>query len=175
MPHKRNPVSSMIALAAATRTPQQAATLLAAMGQQHERGLGNWQAELAEWPALFLSAHGALCALVDAIAGLQVDEARMRANIDALNGLVFAEALSIWMAGAIGRPRAHEAVERMTRSAVADGRHLREVAREAIGADPELRARLDPAQLDALFDPLAATLPAQRLARRQLDHLKESA
>jgi 3-carboxy-cis,cis-muconate cycloisomerase len=175
MPHKRNPVSSMIALAAATRTPQQAATLLAAMGQQHERGLGNWQAELAEWPALFLSAHGALRALVDAIAGLQVDEARMRANIDALNGLVFAEALSIWMAGALGRPRAHEVVERMTRDAVSESRHLREVARAAVAADPELRAQLDPAQLDALFDPLAATLPARRLARRQLDHMKASA
>jgi 3-carboxy-cis,cis-muconate cycloisomerase len=107
MPHKRNPVSSMIALAAATRTPQQAAALLAAMGQQHERGLGNWQAELAEWPALFLSAHGALCALDEALAGLQVDPARMGTNIDALHGLVFAEALSIYLAGAIGRPRAH--------------------------------------------------------------------
>jgi 3-carboxy-cis,cis-muconate cycloisomerase len=53
MPHKRNPVSAMIALAAATRTPQHAAALLASMGQQHERGLGNWQAELAEWPQAF--------------------------------------------------------------------------------------------------------------------------
>jgi 3-carboxy-cis,cis-muconate cycloisomerase len=152
--------------------PQQAATLLAAMGQQHERGLGNWQAELAEWPALFLSAHGALRALIDAFAGLEVDTARMRANIDALHGLVFAEALSIWMAGAIGRPRAHEAVEKMTRTAVEQGRHLREVARELVAADPELGARLDTAQLDALFDPVAATLPAQRLARRQLDTLQ---
>jgi 3-carboxy-cis,cis-muconate cycloisomerase len=172
MPHKRNPVSSMIGLAAGTRMPQQAATLLAAMGQQHERGLGNWQAELAEWPALFLSAHGALRALIDAFAGLEVDTARMRANIDALHGLVFAEALSIWMAGAIGRPRAHEAVEKMTRTAVEQGRHLREVARELVAADPELGARLDTAQLDALFDPVAATLPAQRLARRQLDTLQ---
>jgi 3-carboxy-cis,cis-muconate cycloisomerase len=174
MPHKRNPVSSMIALAAATRAPQQAATLLAAMGQQHERGLGNWQAELAEWPALFLSAHGALCALDEALAGLQVDPARMGTNIDALGGLVFAEALSIWMAGAIGRPRAHEEVERMTRTAVAEGRHLREVARERLGADPALCAGLDAAALDALFDPTAAARPARELARRQLAGLRTS-
>jgi 3-carboxy-cis,cis-muconate cycloisomerase len=173
MPHKRNPVSSMIGLAAATRMPQQAAALLAAMGQQHERGLGNWQAELAEWPGLFLSAHGAIDALNDAFAGLQVDTERMRANIEALNGLVFAESLSIWMAGAIGRPMAHEAVEKMTRTAVEQGRHLRDVAREFVTADPGLSAQLHLAQLDALFDPVAATLPAQRLARRQLDHNKE--
>jgi 3-carboxy-cis,cis-muconate cycloisomerase len=172
MPHKRNPVSSMIALAAATRVPQQAATLLAAMGQQHERGLGNWQAELAEWPALFLSAHGALQALDDAIAGLQVDTVRMRANIDALDGLVFAEAVSIWMAGAIGRPRAHEEVERMARTVVAEGRHLRDVVRDRLRAEPDLFSGLDAARLDALFDPVAAAAPATRLAQRQLDHLK---
>jgi 3-carboxy-cis,cis-muconate cycloisomerase len=167
MPHKRNPVSAMIALAAATRTPQHAATLLAAMGQQHERGLGNWQAELAEWPTLFLSAHGALRALNDAIKGLTVDTARMRANIDCLLGLVAAEALSIWLAGAIGRPAAHAAVEKMTQAAVAEGRHLRDVARAAVAADPAL-AQLDIAQLNALFDPAAATAPAQRLARARL-------
>jgi 3-carboxy-cis,cis-muconate cycloisomerase len=172
MPHKRNPVSSMIGLAAATRAPQQAATLLAAMGQQHERGLGNWQAELADWPALFLSAHGALRALDEAIAGLQVDTARMRANIEALNGLVFAEVLSIRIAGAIGRPRAHEEVERMTRTVVSEGRHLRDVARDSIAAFPDLCAGLDAAGLEALFDPVAATAPAQALARRQLDKLR---
>jgi 3-carboxy-cis,cis-muconate cycloisomerase len=172
MPHKRNPVSSMIALAAATRTPQHAATLLAAMGQQHERGLGNWQAELAEWPTLFLSAHGALRALNDAFAGLTVDTARMRANIDALQGLVAAEALSIWLAGAIGRPAAHAAVEKMTQAAVAGGRHLRDVARDTIAADAAL-ASLDIGQLDVLFDPVAATEPAQRLARERLAALKK--
>ena len=78
MPHKRNPVAAMIALAAALRAPQRVAALLAAMPQEHERGLGNWQAELAEWAGLFISAHGALKALAEAAAGLQVDAARMR-------------------------------------------------------------------------------------------------
>src|SRR5450755_3704263 len=78
MPHKRNPVAALIAIAAATRAPQIAATLLAAMPQEHERGLGDWQAELAQWPALFLAAHGALRALADACGGLEVDVARMR-------------------------------------------------------------------------------------------------
>ena len=84
MAHKHNPVAAMIALAAAARAPQRAAALLAAMGQEHERGLGNWQAELAEWPGLFISTHGALAALNEAFAGLQVDSARMLANIERL-------------------------------------------------------------------------------------------
>ncbi|AEK61907.1 3-carboxy-cis,cis-muconate cycloisomerase [Collimonas fungivorans] len=172
MPHKRNPVSAMIALAAATRTPQNAAALLAGMGQQHERGLGNWQAELAEWPGLFLSAHGALSALNEAVAGLQVDAARMLRNIDALQGLVFAEAASIYLAGAIGRPQAHGLMEQLTQRAVADGRQLAEVVLEAVKADERLRDQLDPEVLSALFDPVAATAPAEALARRQLQGLR---
>ena len=171
MPHKRNPVSSMIALAAATRTPQRAAALLAAMGQQHERGLGNWQAELAEWPALFISAHGALAALAEAFSGLQVDAGRMRANIDALHGLVFAEAASIWLAGAIGRPRAHALVEAMSQRAGAEGIHLGALLRESVQQDAALSGQVDLARLDALFDPAAASEPARRLAEPRLQAL----
>jgi 3-carboxy-cis,cis-muconate cycloisomerase len=83
MPHKRNPVAALVAIAAATRAPQLVATLLATLPQEHERGLGNWQAELAQWPALFMATHGAVQALADAGAGLEIDGARMRANIDA--------------------------------------------------------------------------------------------
>ena len=83
MPHKRNPVAALDAIAAASRGPQFAATLLATMAQERERGLGNWQAELAQRPALFMSAHGALRALANACAGLEVDTARMRGNFEA--------------------------------------------------------------------------------------------
>ncbi|MFX7870701.1 3-carboxy-cis,cis-muconate cycloisomerase, partial [Acinetobacter baumannii] len=81
--------------------------------QQHERGLGNWQAELAEWPGLFLGVPGALRALNDAFAALVIDEARMLRNIDALQWLVFAESASIALAGVIGRPRAHSLLEQL--------------------------------------------------------------
>lgn len=172
MPHKRNPVSAMTALAAAARTPQHAAALLASMGQQHERGLGNWQAELAEWPGLFLSAHGALTALAEAMAGLQIDSARMRRNIDALQGLVFAEAVSIYLAGAIGRPQAHSLMEQLTQQAVASGKDLAAVVIDAIKTDPRLRDRIDLTVLQTLFDPVAATAAAEALARRQLQTLR---
>lgn len=84
MPHKHNPVGAMLALANARRVPARAAALLACMDQEHERGLGNWQAEMAEWPWLWISAHAALAALCGAMSGLRVDTASMLANIGAL-------------------------------------------------------------------------------------------
>jgi 3-carboxy-cis,cis-muconate cycloisomerase len=173
MPHKRNPVGAMTALAAAGRTPHAAAALLGAMGQQHERGLGNWQAELAEWPGLFLCAHGALAALNEAIGGLQVDTARMRANIDALGGLVFAEAVAGYLAGFIGRPAAHTMLEELSRAAVASGRHLAAVAADTIDADPALRTQVDLAHWQSLFDPVAAAAPGAAAARALLQHLHD--
>lgn len=174
MPHKRNPVSTMIALAAARRTPQHAAALLACMDQQHERGLGNWQAELAEWPPIFLSVHGALGALNEAFAGLAVDRERMLHNIDALHGLVFAEAVSSYLAGAIGRPKAHALLEDLSRRAAAGPQGLDQLVRDAVAADPALAAHVDAARLARLFDPVAAAEPARRLAETQLHGLRLS-
>lgn len=171
MPHKRNPVSAMIALAAAGRTPQRAAALLANMSQQHERGLGNWQAELAEWPGLFLSAHGALSALNEAMAGLVVDAARMLKNIDALQGLIFAEAISIYLASAIGRPAAHHLMETLTAKAVADKAHLADVVKAAVNDDAELATQLDLSKLKALFDPVTAGQSGAAMARALIPEL----
>jgi 3-carboxy-cis,cis-muconate cycloisomerase len=101
MPHKRNPVACMVALAAAQRAPQRVAALLAAMPQEHERALGNWQAELAEWAGLVMSAHGSARAMAQALPGLQVDTARMRANLETLRSALPADASEEWFSPAL--------------------------------------------------------------------------
>ncbi|MCW7539023.1 3-carboxy-cis,cis-muconate cycloisomerase [Aquabacterium sp. A7-Y] len=177
MPHKRNPVASMVALAAALRAPHRVAALLAAMPQEHERGLGNWQAEIAEWAGLFISAHGALKALAEAAPGLQVAPQRMRENIDALQGLVFAEAVEMHWAASLGKAAAHTLMERLTQQALRERRHLREVALDALEREPELRGAGagGAAELDGLFSIEAAAAPAAAIARQQLQALREQA
>src|SRR5229473_1232709 len=72
MPHKRNPVAAASVLAAATRAPGLVATLMAAMVQEHERGLGGWHAEWVVLPELAVLTAGALATTADTIAGLEV-------------------------------------------------------------------------------------------------------
>ncbi|CAN5689300.1 3-carboxy-cis,cis-muconate cycloisomerase [soil metagenome] len=175
MPHKRNPVSSMVGIAAATRAPHRVAALLAAMPQEHERGLGNWQAELAEWAGLWISAHGSVKALADAAAGLQVDAAHMRTNIDALHGLVFAEAVSMHFASAIGKAKAHHLIEGLSQAVVATGRPLSELTLEALREDTELSRAINEADVQALFDTDHAALPAIAQAKPQLATLAQRA
>lgn len=103
MPHKRNPVSCMVALAAAQRVPQRVAALLAAMPQEHERALGNLPAELAEWPGLLMSVHGSARAMSQALVGLQVDTQRMQANINAVRDELPAEVADEWFNPALAQ------------------------------------------------------------------------
>ena len=169
MPQKKNPVAAMTAIAAAMRAPHHAAAVLAAMAPSHERGLGEWQAELAEWPSLFLETHGALVALADACDGLEVDTARMRDNIERQHGAVFAEAAAALLVPSLGKAKAHELLATLSSRAAREGAQLHALLR----ADPAARA-IDAAALDAAFDVDAAARRAGALARAQLDRLAPS-
>ena len=83
MPHKRNPTGCQVALSAALRTPGLAATLLAGLPQEHERGLGGWQSEAPVLADLFMLAHGAVVAMADVAEGLEVDTTAMARNLSA--------------------------------------------------------------------------------------------
>lgn len=96
MPHKNNPVASMAALAAAVRVPQRLAAMLTTMPQEHERALGGWQAELAEWSQLLMSAHASSKAMAGALPDLVVDATRMRSHIDAVARSVDKESAKTW-------------------------------------------------------------------------------
>ena len=123
MPHKRNPVASMVALAAAQRAPQRVAALLGAMPQEHERALGAWQAELAEWPQLLMSAHGSVRALAGALPGLQVDTKRMRANIDRLRAELPEDAADEWFDPALAQHAGQRALAQVAQLRAAPTPH----------------------------------------------------
>ena len=82
MPHKRNPALSMVALEAAQRAPGLAATLLGQLTPEHERGLGQWQSQWFTLRELLCAASSGVAAMADALDGLEVNAARMQANLD---------------------------------------------------------------------------------------------
>ena len=78
---KRNPAAAVSVLACAARVPGLVATVLAGMPQEHERAAGAWQAEwgtITDALRLTGSAAAWTCELLE---GLEVDPARMRANL----------------------------------------------------------------------------------------------
>jgi 3-carboxy-cis,cis-muconate cycloisomerase len=169
MPHKRNPVAAASALAAATMAPGLAATIFAAQVQDHERSAGPWHAEWPTLPTLMLVTSGGLAAIVDIAEGLEVDAARMRVNLDATDGLIMAEAVTMALAEKIGKSDAHHLIEAASKKAVADRKHLRDV----LTADAEVTAQLGADKITALFEPMAYQGASQVLIDRLLASLTE--
>jgi 3-carboxy-cis,cis-muconate cycloisomerase len=82
MPHKRNPVGSTLARACAMRACAAAGALTATVAQEHERAAGAWHAEWSPLCELLSCTGGAAWWMRRTLEGLEVDAARMRANID---------------------------------------------------------------------------------------------
>ena len=112
MPHKRNPVGAALVLAAAQRAPLLAATIVAAMPQEHERALGGWQAEWPTMAALVESLGSAVEAMSEVAAGLTIDPDAIQANMDASEAAVMAERATFLLAAKMGKEKAHALVEK---------------------------------------------------------------
>ena len=83
------------------------------MPQEHERGLGGWQAEWETLPEIFKIAAGALHQMTVVIVGLEINVKRMRANLDQTNGLIMAEAVAMALSAHLGKLEAHQSWNRL--------------------------------------------------------------
>ena len=164
MPHKRNPVSCAAMLAAAARAPGLAATLLAAMPQENERGLGGWHAEWEAVPELFRLCAGALAQGITLAEGIEVFLGRMEANLALTHGQVMAESVKMALAAKMGQAPAHAAVGRAAKAAVKSGTPLR----DALLADKEISGALGAKEIDAALEPQSYLGAARAFVDRAL-------
>ncbi|WP_018259685.1 lyase family protein [Methylobacterium sp. WSM2598] len=160
MPHKRNPVSSTVILAAFSAAKGQVLPLLDGMAAAQERPAGAWHAEWHALPCLFGLASGALREARALAEGLVPDPGRMRANLDLTRGLLFADAAAARLAPALGAEAGHRLVEEAA-GAVRDGRGT---LAEVLAARPET-AGID---LGPAFDLAPAIRAGARTADRAL-------
>jgi 3-carboxy-cis,cis-muconate cycloisomerase len=149
MPHKRNPVSCAMILTAATRTPGLVATMLTAMVQEDERGLGGWHAEWETLPEIVCLAAGAMHHLANVVPRLEIDVKRMRENLELTKGLIFGESITAALGEKISHSQARELIDAASQRAIKEKRHLRDV----INDDQKIATHLSSDQLDKLFDP----------------------
>jgi 3-carboxy-cis,cis-muconate cycloisomerase len=149
MPQKRNPVSCLYIHATSALVRQNAAALLEAAVADHERSTGPWEIEWIALPEIFLLASGALSQSGRLLDGLDIDAARMRANLEMTNGLIVSEAVMMGLGPQLGRQRAHDLVYDICRRVAAGGESLL----DALAKDPEISRHLSRAELAKLTDP----------------------
>lgn len=149
MPQKRNPIASCYIHAGISTVRQHAAALMDAMVADHERSTGPWEIEWIVLPEAFCLMAGALKQSRAVLEGLEVDVARMRANLDITKGLVMSEAVMMGLGPYIGREYAHDLVYDICREAIRSDRHLLDLLCE----HPEINKHLDRPALARLCDP----------------------
>ena len=164
MPHKQNPAGCAVALAAATRMPALMSTVLSGLVQEHERAAGTWH---AGWPSIVeaVQVMGASAQAMRQVASeMTVDPARMRANLDATNGAIFAERVVMRAGRTAGRDAATTMVKTALERARAQGASFPAVVR----ATPELASHLSAQDLLSLDDPTSYLGAAETLRQRLL-------
>ena len=168
MPQKRNPISCLYIHANISVVRQHAAALMDAMVADHERSTGPWEIEWVVLPEIFCLMAGALKQTKFVLAGLEVDAARMRANIDITKGLVMSEAVMMGLGPYIGREYAHDLVYELCRAALKDNRPLIELLAE----HAEISRHVSRAKLQEFFDPVNNLGQAGHMVDRVLASLK---
>ncbi len=163
MPHKRNPVASVVILGCTRRAPGLLATLAAAGEQELQRAAGAWHSEWEPLADLLGITGSASRWTAELLAGLRVDADRMRANLDAAGGFPMAARVAAMLVPVLGPAAAHEAVAEASAAAAAAGLPLRDALldsaerarwRADAGLDQQrLDAILSPEQVDAALDP----------------------
>ncbi len=149
MPQKRNPISSVYITAQAAMVKQLVAALLEAQVEDHERSTGPWEIEWIALPEIFMLSAGALAQTRFLVSGLQVNEKKMRENLDITKGLIMSEAVMMGLGAALGRNRAHDLVYDICREVVKTGRPLIDL----LAADKEISQHASRKQLEKMVDP----------------------
>jgi 3-carboxy-cis,cis-muconate cycloisomerase len=168
MPQKRNPISCLYIHANISVARQHAAALMDAMVADHERSTGPWEIEWVSVPEIFCLMSGALKQTKFILQGLEVDAARMRANMDMTNGLVMSEAVMMGLGPYLGREYAHDLVYDLCRQALQENRPLIDI----LEAHPEIHRHVNREQLEHMCNPMhhvgqAGVMVDRVLAARQ--------
>jgi adenylosuccinate lyase len=162
MPHKRNPVVAERICGLARVVRAAASVGLENVPLWHERDISHSSAERVLIPDAFLALDYMLDRFAWLVDGLVVDEARMRANLDASHGLVFSQrVLLALVSSGLGRDEAYRLVQGHALRSWDEGFSFQEL----VQADSEIGPRLDASvfdlgdalkHVDVLFERLGA-------------------
>jgi adenylosuccinate lyase len=124
MPQKRNPMTSEYLIASARLLRGSADVILGGGAHAGERDMGAWATEWIALPQACILAASVADKLAWVMAGLSVDVARMRANLELTRGGVVAEEVMMRLGRSIGHEVAHELVAKAARRSAEAGTSL---------------------------------------------------
>jgi adenylosuccinate lyase len=168
MPHKRNPVLSENLTGLARIVRSAVVPALENVTLWHERDISHSSVERVIAPDTTIALDFALVRLAGMMERLVVYPDRMRANLDALGGVVYSgEVLLVLAKSGISREDAYAITQRCAMATWTNlGRPGARTFRENLEEDPDVMGRVSAAELDAAFDPVPHTRSVDRVFAR---------
>jgi adenylosuccinate lyase len=149
MPHKRNPVLSENLTGLARVLRGYAVAALEDVALWHERDISHSSVERVVGPDATVTLDFMLHRFAGLMEGLRIYPQRMRENLEATRGLVFSQPVLLKLIeSGLERQQAYVIVQRNAMKVWDEGKDFKAL----LAADPEVAARLTPAQLDEAFD-----------------------
>ena len=149
MPHKRNPILSENLTGLARVLRGYALSALEDVPLWHERDISHSSVERVIGPDATVTLDFMLHRFAGLVEGLRVYPERMRENLALTRGVVFSQPVLLKLIDkGMERQAAYVVVQRNARKVWDENRELREL----LAQDPEVKALLTPAELDACFD-----------------------
>ena len=152
MPHKRNPIKCERVCGMARLLRGYALTSMENVALWHERDISHSSTERVIWPDAFNIAAFMLRGMTKILKGLEVDEARVRANLNMTGGLVYSQRVLTFLLDEasenISREAAYAVVqENAMKTAHGEGNFL-----DLLLNDPRIQGLVDPQRIKALFE-----------------------
>ena len=147
LPQKSNPIAAETLLTLASYNAAQLSGVHQVAVQEHERGGAGWTAEWMLLPPMLAATAGALRIADEMLDRVIIRPERMRANLDASNGLLLSESLSFALSTYMPRIEAQAQVKTACEEAMASGEHLIDVLKRQTDAPVDWKSLRDPANL----------------------------
>ncbi|WP_280238105.1 class-II fumarase/aspartase family protein [Nocardia abscessus] len=167
MPHKRNPQLCQDIIGITAEVRALAPLALESATGEHEADHASSVLFDTQRRACELTAES-LSRVEVVVAGLRLDRARMRRNLDLSGGMILSEAIMLRLGRTLGRQTAHEVVYDAAHTAITTGVPFA----GALAADPRVASRLDTRAIESLLVPDAHLGFAPVIAREQVDRAR---
>lgn len=160
MPHKRNPQLADDCIAISSQIRSLVPFALDGMLHDHEVS-GAYSAITDDAVKRACVLTGDLLTRMNVIlAGMQLDEKRMRANLDRSGGLIMSEAVMLQLGKVIGRQQSHEIIYEAAQQAATGKTSFKEL----LSSDVRVTTHIDKAKLAKLLDPATHIGLSSRIA-----------
>ncbi|MGI5936355.1 MAG: adenylosuccinate lyase [Oscillospiraceae bacterium] len=169
MPHKVNPTSTQHMMSLVRDIRYHNAAVLEMMCVDHERNIMHFVGEREHIEECCVAAAELLDRADDLMAGLQVNEANMLANLNRLGGLTQSENIMLELGRKIGKQHAHELVKKIAVNAFLNNKNFEEELKK----NETVTDALAPEQIHNLLDPMQYIGACPELARQITQNLRK--